>query len=441
MHATITHHFPSLFDWMREIDECRKKDSTYELAAHLTACLAMFLFKSGSRNQYNQKRKDHQFRDNYKKLFGFSMPHGDSVHRVIGLLDEQQIERLKQQMVKALLERKVFHPYRHDGKWHCIAIDGSGVVSFDHPHCPQCLHSTSKNGKTHYYHNVLDARLVTSNGFSLSIATVWIENPETEYDKQDCERKAFIRLAAEIKRVFPQLPILILADGLYPYEGFFGICEANRWGFICTFKEGNLKSVWNQVHEQGVHQLDNQEGQTYTTPDGKKIVQEYCWITPIDYQGYVLHWMECRETKVWKEPNDEGVVVEHTEESGFVHITNLPLNKRNIIHRSATGRLRWKIENEGFNTLKTAGYGMQHKWARKSYQALKNYYAFMQMAYLIHQLMIKTIAFQKEYLQESNHPTLKALWEKMLAAMEWVSLDMDKLKQIAQTRMQFRYIT
>jgi hypothetical protein len=65
MYCTICQHFPELFDWMREVDDCRKKASTYELAAHLTACLAMFLFKSGSRNQYNQYREDIQFKANY----------------------------------------------------------------------------------------------------------------------------------------------------------------------------------------------------------------------------------------------------------------------------------------------------------------------------------------------------------------------------------------
>ena len=57
LYSTIRHHFPSLFDWLREIDDCRKKSSNYELAANLTACLAMFIFKKGSRNAYNQKQK------------------------------------------------------------------------------------------------------------------------------------------------------------------------------------------------------------------------------------------------------------------------------------------------------------------------------------------------------------------------------------------------
>jgi len=39
LHRTICHHFPQLFEWMKEIDDCRKKASHYELTTHLMACL------------------------------------------------------------------------------------------------------------------------------------------------------------------------------------------------------------------------------------------------------------------------------------------------------------------------------------------------------------------------------------------------------------------
>ena len=310
LYSTIQHHFPQLFQWMREIDDCRKKSSDYELAAHLTACLSMFIFKEGSRHAYNQKRKNLQFQENYEKLFGFSMPHGDSVNNVITLLDEDQIEQLKQKMVKVLLDRKSFHKSRYRGKWFRIAIDGSGVVSFDHKHCDQCLHTTSKNNITHYFHNVLDARLVTPNGFSISIATVWIENPEDEYKKQDCERKAFVRLAALLKKAFPRLPMIILADGLYPYEGFFAICDANDWAFQTTFKNGNLPTIWREVDVQGPLQMDNHHTEVRYQTNGDKVVQEYCWINDLDYHGYTLNWLECRETVTGTKVNKEGVDVE-----------------------------------------------------------------------------------------------------------------------------------
>ena len=67
MLIAMRQHFPEFLDWMREVDDCRSKASEYELAAHLTACLAMFLFKSGSRNQYNQYREDVRFKRNFKR--------------------------------------------------------------------------------------------------------------------------------------------------------------------------------------------------------------------------------------------------------------------------------------------------------------------------------------------------------------------------------------
>ena len=100
MLITIHQHFPDLFDWMRQIDDVRKKASTYELAAHLTACLAIFLFKSGSRNQYNQNREDDGFKRNFKRFFGFEMPHGNSVNNVLALLNNGQIEALRVEQFK-----------------------------------------------------------------------------------------------------------------------------------------------------------------------------------------------------------------------------------------------------------------------------------------------------------------------------------------------------
>jgi hypothetical protein len=35
-------------------------------------------------------------------------------------------------------------------------------------------------------------------------------------------------------------------------------------------------------------------------------------------------------------------------------ITDMPVNRENVAELAACGRARWKIENEGFNTLKTS---------------------------------------------------------------------------------------
>jgi hypothetical protein len=424
---------------MREVDDCRKKASTYELAAHMTACLAMFLFKSGSRNQYNQYREDIQFKTNYQRLFGFKMPHGDSVQNVMDLLDIFQIEQLKQKMIQVLIQRKTFHSSRYRGHWFRVAVDASGMGSYDHQRDEQCLQRTSKNGKTTYFHSVLEARLITPNGFSISIATEWIENPENgEYNKQDCERKGFIRLAAKLKKAYPRLPMQILADGLYPYEGFFALCKANQWSYCVTFKNGNLTSVWEEVMELQLLQSKNTRLEICYRPDGKTVEQAFQWVTGVDYKSYKLNWLECIETI---KPTKTDGADEKLKITRFVHITDLAINISNIVDTSRTGRLRWKIENEGFNTLKNGGYGMEHQYARKSYCALKNYFQFMQMAHLIHQLMTLTTRFREDFMMAKNHPTLKNLWLDLIFAMKGFELNELELAHINSTRRQFRFAT
>ena len=90
-------------------------------------------------------------------------------------------------------------------------------------------------------------------------------------------------------------------------------------------------------------------------------------MTKIDYKGYLINWIACNETTTLIKKNKEGKEEEKINKLRFVHITDLPLHQKNVVKSSQTGRLRWKIENEGFNTLKNGGYGMKHKWTRKSY--------------------------------------------------------------------------
>ena len=56
----------------------------------------------------------------------------------------------------------------------------------------------------------LEAKLVVGD-MVFSIDTEFIENEET-YEKQDCELKAFKRLAKRLKKNYKRLPICILGD-------------------------------------------------------------------------------------------------------------------------------------------------------------------------------------------------------------------------------------
>ena len=43
-------------------------------------------------------------------------------------------------------------------------------------------------------------------------------------------------------------------------------------------------------------------------------------------------------------------------------VTDLAVERDNVAQLAACGRARWKIENEGFNVLKTKGYNLEHNF-------------------------------------------------------------------------------
>ncbi len=423
---TIIHFFPDMFDRIRQIEDYRKK-SDYKLSELITAGIAMFLFKEGSRNAFNNDRQEENFPKNYKKIFKMRLPHMDTVDGVMRKLKEKELEELKTSMVRNLLEKRSLHKFRFLKHWFIVAVDGSGILSFSEKHCERCTHTTSKNGKITYFHNVLEAKLICYNGFSISLLTEWIENSEGDYKKQDCEQKAFKRLQKRLNMLYPRLPICITADGLYPNEPFFEICKNNKWSFVVTFQDGNLPSVWKKVEQLKSITTNNKYSESIVEK-GKKIHRDYCWINEIDYKGHKLNWIECKETVMNQDDEEKKI-------SGFVYLTGIKISRSNVAEVVQTGRLRWKIENEGFNTQKNLGYNLEHKYSRVSWLAAKNYYQCLQIGHLINQLLELSSKF-RELLK--GKITIKHLWKCMIGFLIFCDIDCRKISMLSQIRTQVR---
>ncbi|MFT4566377.1 MAG: hypothetical protein ACI9FN_001332, partial [Saprospiraceae bacterium] len=226
----------------------RGKRATYSMSEIVLAGVTMFLFKEGSRNQLNEDREEDQFRRNYKTMFGLRLPHLDTVSDVMNKLDTDLLESCRRDVIKYLLDKRTLHKFRLLGKYFTIAIDGSGVYAFDKQPYAGCPSKTSKKGKTTWNQNVLEAKIVCSNGFRLSIATEWLKNEDGSL-KQDCEQKALKRLVERLKRDFPRLPICILLDGLFAAGPVMEQLKSKGWEYIIVWKDGKLKNVQEQLSE------------------------------------------------------------------------------------------------------------------------------------------------------------------------------------------------
>ena len=124
--------------------------------------------------------------------------------------------------------------------------------------------------------------------------------------------------------------------------------------------------------------------------------------------------------------------------SRFVHVTDLEVTSRNVALISNTGRLRWKIENEGFDTQKNHGYAMGHKYARVNWLAAKNYYQCLQIAHIINQLFVLSTEFQS---LKQGKITRKHLWLAMLAFLMYRVFERATVDNFLQRRFQIRLIS
>ncbi|MCK5137128.1 MAG: hypothetical protein KAR19_15180 [Bacteroidales bacterium] len=431
----LNRHFPQFLVMLSSLPDNRKSPD-YKTEEVLMAAIAIFLFKRGSRNGMDNLSRKGRFAANYERVFGCRLPDTDTCDKLLRKLPQEGLERLKQEMVRILVRRKVFDKFRFDGLYHSVAVDGTGLHSYDYEPYPGCPKKTSKSGKTTYTVYVLEAKIVCPNGFSISIATEWIRNPEHgNYDKQDCEMNAFIRLAKKLKKLYPRLPILLLADGLYPNNTVFNTCLKYDYRFIFTFKDGNLKSVWEEVDFLWRITRDNTVSWQCKKGNWWEI-HNYRFLNNVPYKTHTLHLVDLDITREQHTSDKERANT--AEKERFVHITDILLNRDNCKDISRCGRLRWTIENEGFNAQKNEGYGLSHKYSRVSPVATCNYYQCLQIAHMIDQLAYLAKHVREAFFRDKKE-TMASLGEFGLATMMTMKLGKSKILRLIASIGQFRY--
>ena len=160
-----------------------------------------------------------------------------------------------------------------------------------------------------------------------------------------------------------------LFDALYLDGGVIACCARHEWSFMITFKEGSMPAVWAEAQRLLNLQPGNQV--SARLPDGTG--RSYRWAQQVDAGG--LNALFCHET----DPSGA--------QTTFAWLTDLAIRRDNAIALSDHGgRLRWKIENEGFNTQKNGGFALEHAYCHDG-NAARVFYGLLQLAHLMQQLM------------------------------------------------------
>ena len=196
---SMRHFLPKLPEWIKQVNDPRTRPDacTYSMNEIIMLALVMFCCQCGSRRQLDRDRTREQFLLNFRMLPGEedgAVTCADNMNRALTMVAPGELEKLAVRCSKALNRSKALRNFKCDGML-VVAVDGTQILSFKSRHCKHCLTRDLGNGQTQYYHYVLAAKIVTPVGLVLPAAFEFVENPSGKFDKQDCEIKAFRRLA------------------------------------------------------------------------------------------------------------------------------------------------------------------------------------------------------------------------------------------------------
>lgn len=411
-------YYPELFKKFSEVNDPRNQSYIgYSVKTMLGTLYYKCIGGISSMQEMTRQFNDEKVVENLYSFMGESrkeyLPHGVTENEFLERLDPQELEKIQKDIACSMIRRKTFNDARVLKKWQVI-IDATeldeGYQKKNDYYLSRCYNRGESDEFMKYHRSVLEAKLYLGNNFVCSIATEAIENSEEyinqseEKVKQDCESKAFIRLAKKIKKSFPRLPIIITADGLYVSQKVIQTCTENGWDYIIRYKEGCASTI---AHEY------------QALPEKEKTGSEIEYQNQIMFQNTDVNLIYYTEKKIQAEGKER--IAE------FAWITNITITKSNAKKIVKAGRNRWKIENQGFNRQKHWQGNIEHACSWNE-QAQKNHYLMEQIADFIKQLYEYYYLNKKEIkkLQKNISPELLSSFGRQLTKTEDIKVELHR---------------
>ncbi len=388
--ATWRQHLPDLFAKLARIPDVRRPGSVrHRISVLCFYGLLLFVFQYASRREANRQATGPTLAKTLHEVFPDldSIPHFDTVERWLRTIPTETWEDLLHDRIQRLLRRHAVREYLVQHAW-VVAVDGTQKFARHQPFASEALQQRVSDTETRYRVYVLEAVLVATDGATLPLLTEFAENPDDApvESKQDCELKAFRRLARRLKQWFPRRRLLLVMDGLYPNGPVMAQCDAYAWDYLIVLPRGCLPSVWEEV--DGLRRLDT-TGENRCEHKWGDRQQVFTWVNDIEYtwreDGHIrrrlVHVALCTER--WTDADG----VEH--QTTWAWLSRRRLDADNVVARcNRAGRHRWAIEAE-FLVEKRHGDHFEHAYSY-DWQALKGWHYLMKLARLLNVLTLWT---------------------------------------------------
>ena len=376
--------FRSLVDSLGErvamiADSRQLRKVRYALRDCYLSAFAMFYLQDPSLLQFQRRFQQQLQANNLSTTFGVAQIPADSQFRaLLDRHDYQPIRACFADWIGRLQRAKWLQQYQLFDARYLITLDGSQYFSSEQVSCCQCLTATNRQGTVRHHHDILQAAIVhPDKRHVLPLAPEFVRNSDANggtYHKQDCELKAGYRMLQRIRTDYPRIGAVIVADSLYSKQPFIEQLRAARFSFLLGAQPGDHPSLYEEV--AGLRRgklLDH-----HCTTDQRGARHEYEWVTELPLGANPdsprINFIQFRIVKGGK----------ITYQNAWV--TDLLPTAANITHLVRAGRARWKIENEGFNTLKNHGYHLEHNFGHGQQHLSEAFFVLNLLAFFMHQI-------------------------------------------------------
>ena len=367
------------------IKEHRTGKVTIPLVDALLSGFALFSLKDPSLLEFDKRRAEDA--ENLKTIYGIArIPSDTSMREILDDMDPEALRPLFKQVFNELQRGKELEKYQYLGRYYVLTLDGTGYFSSKNIRCDNCLEKHLKNGDILYHHQMLGAAIVHP---AYAAVIPLMPEPIIKQDgaeKNDCERNAAKRFFEKLRTDHPRLPLIITEDGLSSNAPHIRELKRHKLRFILGAKESDHTYLFAQVREA------QQDGRTtfYEVAESG-LTHRFHFVNkrPLNASNpdVRVNFLE-----YWEIGPDETKYF-----SWVTDFTIMPFNCDAIMRG---GRVRWKAENETFNTLKNQGYHFEHNFGH-GLNNLSVIFALLMM-----------LAFLVDQAQQIACPLFQAAWAK-----------------------------
>ena len=382
---TIFHYVPEILKYIDEIREPRKRNN-YSMRYLIMSEMLMFLSEGKSQRFTETAYRDNKYLENIGKIIKEELrkiPDAEIYTNVFSKVEKEEIEKFQYKINYQMIRNKIYEGSKILGKYNLV-LDATRFQKAHYEISEEWLKET-KDGNTTWYLSMLELKLVANN-MAISLMNEMIKNEdkkkenETEEEiknksieelKQDCELNASKRMLPRFRKIYPRLPVRIIADSLYPSIGLIELCEKENLEYIFVLKDKRIPTLLAEF----LTLVSMSEGNREIKETKEQIVLTL-WENDIDYKGKKINVI--RQITKDKETG---------KYSKWMWITNREITRNNLYKIIYCAKLRDYIENQGFREQKvTSGIDLEHIYS-KDIKAIKVIYTIIQITHLILQII------------------------------------------------------